>query len=281
MSTKRNLTDYKIALIGAFLLLACIGAIVALHLAVDRNHVLFTPLNSILGGFAATFIVSIIYDRFVRGDGREDWLNMVTEAVDKVVSNRMKIHAAGLNAIHPKFNSEAFEDFASRAAKIMILQTYDPQLASLSTVILGALARDAVIQIALISPRSPFIDTRFPELHTSKEAYLGQIKDNVERIKKWAQQRKGRGKLEVRLYEGAPGICLYATDEVAFCGTYLTELDAIATPYFEIAAKSEWYKIYINHFNNIWERAQAADAAAFDPSPAPYVGEPRLSASKP
>ncbi|MDF0522188.1 hypothetical protein GPL17_35975 [Bradyrhizobium yuanmingense] len=114
----------------------------------------------------------------------------------------------------------------------------------------------ASVRIALVDPASPFVDVRFPELHETKDSYVAGIESNIERLKNILRENTGPGTLKIKLYNAAPGICLYATEDVALVGMFLAKTDAVNAPCYELSAKTELYRIYIEHFERVWQNAK-------------------------
>ena len=146
-----------------------------------------------------------------------------------------------------------------------MLNTYAPYVLTLRPAIEIVFENEGTVQFALASDKSPFVDMRLKGLHRARSEFEGSVATNISRLIQFWDASGRKGKLEIKLYSGSPGICYYATGKICFVGSYLESRDAINSPQIEFDKRSWAYERYMDHFEAIWEDA--------DPFPIPVSND--------
>lgn len=254
----------RLVIASLVVFVACLVVIFGLYLAADalngwqsikRGDFIFSPMLSIVSAFMATAFIVLIYEAFVRDYVDKDIGAIVRRTIQAVLFEKSNLDTHGILGVHENFRNELFETHVKDSKQVVILQTYAPNLPGLRSTLLAAMASGCHVRVALVKPASAFVDVRFPELKSTREEFVAGINASVETLRRFARQAGG-GKLEIRLYDRAPGVSIYATDKVAFVGSFLSDLDSINSPQLEVQSESRLYTIYIEHFERLWNEGE-------------------------
>ena len=219
---------------------------------------LITWSFSVLSAFMSTSLAVLLFDVWLGGDIRQQRDEMTANSIGVAVRRAMGFRAHGVVGIHAAFNLEAFCSSAKKSQSIFILQTYAPNMQSIRPALLDVLDNGGEVRLALLNPESDFVAiraTETPKLHRNKsvEAFKsGILYDCLSRFEQIAESKKS-GKALVGFYDRSPGVCIYATDEMMLVGPFLSNTDAVTSPMVEIKANTEAYKIFVDHFEIIWD----------------------------
>lgn len=155
-------------------------------------------------------------------------------------------HYGGIVAVHQSLYYKDFEKFISSAKRIIILNTWIPNLDFLADALVAALNKHNTVNILMLYPNSGIASLRSEALHrfsnsqfqenqvrSGVEHCLDVLSDIAERVD--AENRKY---LQVRLYNSMPSISVYSVDQRFFVSVFFHGQLAIKSPQIEVQSES-------------------------------------------
>lgn len=201
----------------------------------------------------------LIFELYLKRETKRDFDFQIRSAIEESVSKTLKLKTIGVRAIHDDFSFPypAFKKIAQDSNELFILQTYAPNILELRQMLYEVWSNGGIVRVIFVAPKSKFVELRFEDVPTkTKTDFISGINSNINRLEEFFSNRgHKKGKLEIRLYDGNPGIAIYATDKGMLTGNFLCGTDAINSPQLEITANSNIYKKYIDHFHKVWDKS--------------------------
>lgn len=121
----------------------------------------------------------------------------------------------------------------------------------------------AHVRILLLDPEYPRKNLSYAEQRDSEEEEpVGSIADEVAHFVDEIRPHLG-DRFEVRLYTCLPSVNIFRVDDEMFWGPYLMSTASRNTPTFVIRAGGELFRVFEQHFEDIWDNhSHSVDAAA-------------------
>ena len=247
----------------SFCLFVMLFAVVSMFFVHSENTVLFndveTPITAVLSALLASSFAILLFDVLLKPETDGDLRSLISNSIESSVSTAIGVKANGLIAFHSQLSNSELINSIEKCKSFRMIQTYAPNISNLKSAITQAKQKKAKIQILLLDPESPFVDIRVSETGTihrnDAELMIGGIESNLSRLRGFEQEQPKGSKIEVRLYKSSPGICLYATENRMFVGSFLSNTDAVGAPFIEIETGAWGYDVYSSHFDALWERS--------------------------
>lgn len=160
---------------------------------------------------------------------------------------------------YQRFPTEIFSNYLRQGASIRILNTWMPNLDSLTDPLIQTLQQGATAKFLLLHPKSPIAELRnqalepapMPVLKERVQRGVEENLDNLSYIAKHLPDRQ-RGQLQVRLFHSLPAISIYQVDQFCLAGIYFHGQLAINSPQLEINLDSFLGQQIDKEFNILW-----------------------------
>jgi hypothetical protein len=151
------------------------------------------------------------------------------------------------------FDHALFENLASRAKKIQILNTYIPQCDLLVQDLVQALRRGATVEILLLHPLCPEVEFRAESLGQDSQYICDQIKKTIAVLEQHVCNGSGEldSKLHLYLYESWPPFSIYRSEREAMVGFYLNGILAVDGPQIVLSKKDRPFELFADQFERI------------------------------
>lgn len=216
-----------------------------------------SPLISGLSAVIGASLVVLIFDLFVRRSlveaDKESLTKIITETLLHTLSTTQNLGELGVNAVHMKMQNREFVESCKGSSEILMLNTFIPNIRELREGIIDVLARGGTVRALVSHPENLFVEVRWPELHNSKDVFVSGIADTITKLRDYHEQSGHSGRVIIKQYERGPGVSLYATNDKAWVGSYLSKLDSMSTPFLELQSSSRVWSEYKRHFETVWK----------------------------
>jgi hypothetical protein len=235
-----------------------IGVAVQPEFASDRRVILL-PFFSVCTAIIVSSLLIIIFDLYIRSEEKTKKNELVVKAITDSVQETILAGSIGFRGLHDGVPDSKIVNESSDAKFLDILNTYAPNLVSLRVAVERVFFNDGTVRLLVASADSPFVDLRLNRLHREKSEFIGNVETNISRLVQFWESTGRKGNLEIKRYDGSPGICYYATGSIAFVGTYLEGYDAINSPQLELDKRSWAYERYAQHFERVWNSSNSVE----------------------
>jgi hypothetical protein len=257
MNDAPRLSKYRIAVICLAGIIICATIIILIYFLIPstspNSYLIATPMVSIFSSFIGSFLVAMFFDIYISSYKDKELSQIIESNVIKTINSSMGLRDIGIVSVQEQMIDALFADYVSSCKEMFILQTYAPNTPILRPAIQSFLDRGGILRVALVSPKSSFVDIRWPEVNESREDFLSEISNCFKRLKAYRRQS---GKIIIGWYNRSPGITIYGTDKIMMVGTFLSKMDSVNSPYLILRSDSYLYNVYIDHFERIWHDAE-------------------------
>lgn len=241
------------------ILLSCIAIFTVFWMIPPGSNyfeIVTMPGTAILSSILASSIVVIVIDVIVRKGGEEEISKLFEKSASRAILRLLKLGDSGVQAVYDRFYNEEFIRETTSENDIVILQTYAPNMSTIQMAIHQALDGGRRVRVALIHNESKFADIRWVDTDDSREGFIGGVNKCVSVLEGIKSENVNGKHLEIKLYDGAPGVCIYGVEgKSIMVGAFLSGRDSVSSPFVKLSYESTGYKSFIAHFNKIWEGA--------------------------
>jgi len=172
--------------------------------------------------------------------------------------------AAGVLGVHQSLDNRLFADYISTAERIMILNTWIPEVGILADALVEALARGTDIRILMLYPYSHIARLRSEALHgPGQGAPRDLVRPGVKHCLDVLAAIAGmvdegqRRCLRVRLYHSLPSIAVYSVDDRAFMSVFLHGQISFKAPAIEVQGQESLLgRPIFRELETLWEIGQ-------------------------
>lgn len=250
----------KTALVCILLITMAFATIAVLHSSPSQPPEIIGILKApLISGFSAVIgasLVVLIFDLFIRRSlveaDKDSLKKITTETLQQTLKASQNLGELGVNAVHRKMQNREFVDSCKGSSEILMLNTFIPNIRELREGIIDVLERGGTVRALVSHPENLFVDVRWPELHDSKDVFVSGIADTITKLRDYFEQSGSSGRVIVKQYKRGPGVSIYATNDKAWVGSYLSKLDSMSTPFMELQSSSRVWSEYQRHFETIW-----------------------------
>jgi len=175
--------------------------------------------------------------------------------------------SAGVMGVHQHLDNRLFADYIATAERVLILNTWIPDLGILTDALVEALARGAELRVLMLYPDSHIARLRSEALQLSSQSIaLNLVRRGVKHcldvlaaIASMVEPQH-RERLQVRLYHSLPSIALYCVDDRAFMSVYLHGQHSVNSPQIELQGRESLLgRSVFREVETLWNMAQEFD----------------------
>jgi hypothetical protein len=172
---------------------------------------------------------------------------------------------SGIVRVHKNLDYNLLLDYMAEAEKIVILNTWIPELNILDDALVEALARGTYVSILMLHPDSHIAQLRSQALQGSTQARFREdrvrpgVRHCLEVLASIARtlDEEGRRHLRIRLYDSLPSISVYGVDDRALFSVFLHGQLAVKSPQIEVQGQDSLMgRLVFRELETLWEIGQ-------------------------
>jgi hypothetical protein len=172
---------------------------------------------------------------------------------------------SGIVRVHKNLDYNLLLDYMAEAEKIVILNTWIPELNILDDALVEALARGTYVSILMLHPDSHIAQLRSQALQGSTQARFREdrvrpgVRHCLEVLASIARtlDEDGRRHLRIRLYDSLPSISVYGVDDRALFSVFLHGQLAVKSPQIEVQGQDSLMgRLVFRELETLWEIGQ-------------------------
>lgn len=207
-------------------------------------------------------LLGIFYEKYERNCLMKDFVTKVSEVVLEDRAN-VRVKASGIVDFNlGEYREEIVDMFSGAKRTILICKTWIPDgdmdlvMKGLEKAFTNAFEekRELEVKILCLSPASPIAKQRSCDLKKSPNYGRTKIKDNLDRILAFCDQKGVR--THPKIYDNLPAISLYATEQTALMGWYWADSLSFEGPVLRVDGEgSVLGKKARDTFKEVWDKA--------------------------
>lgn len=160
------------------------------------------------------------------------------------------------------FDAEMFASAARTANEIRIINTYIPNVNTISSTLRAALDRGTEVNILMLRPDCKEVDYRAATLGIKPTELSKRISDACNALKAEVyDQTKNKNLLNLRFHSSWIPFSLYSTNKLAFVGYFFFGLLAVDGPNLKLKRPQAQFDTFWEQFDLLWSDATSASIA--------------------